>query len=70
HDIEPGNALPEDIAKLSGCRLNELIAQETGSDFIPVNLAGLDETEIRFTDIIESAPTDIEQAIVAFLDKR
>ena len=70
HGIAPGAALPEEAACLSGCELNELIAKETGLDYIPANLANLDETEIRFTDIIDSAPESIEQAIVKFLDQR
>ncbi|WP_139650901.1 threonine synthase [Raoultibacter phocaeensis] len=70
NDIEPGGALPADIAALSGCELNDLIATETGLDYIPANLANLDETEIRFTDIIDSAPADVEQAVEEFLDQR
>ena len=70
HGIEPGGALPDEVSALSGCKLNELIAKETGIDHIPANLANLDETEIRFTDIIDSAPADIEQAITEFLDQR
>lgn len=70
HGIEPGGELPPEAAALSGCKLNELVADETGLDRIPANLANLDETEIRFTDIIDSAPASVEQAIESFLDQR
>ena len=70
HGIAPGESLPEEIGALSGCELNELIAEETKTGYVPANLANLDETEIRFTDIIDSAPGNIENAIVEFLDQR
>lgn len=68
--IVPGGDLPPEAAILSGCELNKMVAKETGLNNIPANLANLDETEIRFTDIIDSAPANVEQAIEEFLDQR
>ena len=70
HGIEPGGALPPEAASLSGCELNDLVASETGLGYIPANLANLDETEIRFTDIIDSTPASVERAVEEFLDQR
>ncbi|WP_251177858.1 threonine synthase [Adlercreutzia agrestimuris] len=68
HDIEPSQPLPEDVASLSGCQLNELIAQETGMCNIPAGLAELDELPIRFTEIISNNVSSIEEAVSTFLD--
>lgn len=68
HGIEPSQPLPEDVASLSGCQLNELIAQETGMCNIPAGLAELDELPIRFTEIISNNVSSIEEAVSAFLD--
>ena len=54
HGIEPGQALPESVAALSGCQLNQLIAQETGCFDIPTGLAELDALPIRFTKVIDA----------------
>lgn len=70
HDMKPGEALPEDVAALSGCELNELIAQETGMFDIPAGLAALDSLPIRFTEIIEGNVSSIEDAVSAFLAKQ
>ncbi len=67
HGIEPKGELPADIAALSGCELNKLVSQETGGSHIPVNLASLDETEIRFTQVIDGDPETIEREIEGFL---
>ncbi len=68
HGIEPGAELPADVAELTGCALNELIAEETGMHNIPKGLAELDQLPIRFTDVIESETDDIERATLAFLE--
>ena len=68
HDIEPGAPLPDDVAALTGCALNELIARETGKHDIPRGLAELDELPIRFTDVIDAGTGDIETAALRFLD--
>ncbi|MEG1494161.1 MAG: threonine synthase [Gordonibacter sp.] len=67
HGIEPGATLPEDVAALTGCALNELIAQETGKRDLPRGLAELDELPIRFTDVIDNGTSEIEGAAVRFL---
>lgn len=67
HGIEPGSPLPEAVTTLSGCQLNRLIAQETGSSDIPAGLAELDSLPIRFGKIIDAATDDIENAVETFL---
>lgn len=67
HEIEPGAALPEEVASLSGCALNRLIAEETGDNNIPTGLAELEELPIRFTEVIDSPTESIENATVAFI---
>ncbi len=67
HGIEPGQALPESVAALSGCQLNQLIAQETGCFDIPAGLAELDALPIRFTKVIDAGAGDIEDAVETFL---
>ena len=42
HGIAPGESLPESVAELSGCALNNLIANEANSHNIPKGLAELD----------------------------
>lgn len=68
HDIEPGGALPESITALTGCALNDLIAEETQSHNIPRSLAELDSLPIRFSDVIEGTTSAIEDATFSFLD--
>lgn len=67
-NIAPEESLPQEVANLSGCELNELIAKETNYGDIPDNLAQLDELDIRFTDIMEKDPEEIEKFILQFLD--
>lgn len=67
HGIAPGEPLPTDVAALSGCALNELIASETGRHDIPRGLAELDELPVRFTEIIDGGTDDIEAAALRFL---
>ncbi|BAK45318.1 threonine synthase [Eggerthella sp. YY7918] len=67
HDLEPGAPLPADVAALSGCELNELIARETGRRDIPRGLAELDTLPIRFDEVIDGGTDDIEKAVTRFL---
>ena len=69
HGLEPGAALPADVAALSGCELNELIAQETGKHDIPRGLAELDALPIRFDEVIEGGTDSIEAAAARFLEE-
>ena len=69
HELEPEAALPEDIAALTGCQLNNLIAQKTGCGPVPARLAELDELPIRFTQVIDGNAASIEDAVVAFIDE-
>ena len=68
HDIEPGGPLPSEVAEISGCALNRLIAEETGTNNIPAGLAELESLPVRFTEVIEHGTEDIENATVAFID--
>lgn len=67
HDIEPGAPLPETVAALSGCALNQLIADETDMQTIPKGLAQLDSMPIRFNTTIEGSVDSIEKAIESFI---
>ena len=67
HDMEPGEPLPADVEALSGCQLNELVAQESGHPDVPRGLAELDELPIRFTEVIDGTTADIEHATEQFL---
>ncbi len=69
HGLEPGAPLPDDVAALSGCALNQLIARETGHDDIPRGLAELDALPIRFSEVIEGGTDSIEAAAARFLEE-
>ena len=69
HGMAPGEPLPEEAAALSGCQLNELIADETGQHNVPANLATLDAAHVRFEEVIDNSTEDIEHAAAAFLGK-
>ena len=66
-ELAPGEALPDDVALLTGCELNEKIAHDTHCATIPVGLASLDGTPIRFAQVIDHTPADIEAATMQFL---
>lgn len=68
HAIAPGADLPPEVAELTGCALNELIAQETGKHDLPSGLAELDQLPIRFTDLIDNSTVEIEEAALRFLN--
>ena len=63
--IAAGNALPAEVADLTGCQLNQLIANEAGSS-IPRGLAELDEMPVRFTEVIDGTQDAIEEAALGF----
>ena len=69
HGIAPADPLPDEIAALSGCELNARIAAVANQATIPYGLAELDNMPIRFTDVIEHDPKDIQQAVCDFLGK-
>ena len=70
HGLAPHEELPADVAALTGCQLNRLIAQETGKDDIPTGLADLDTMDVRFTEVIDGNVDAIENAAAAFLDQQ
>ena len=67
HNIAAKDPLPEQVAALSGCQLNSLIAQETGASAVPAGLAELDDLDVRFTQVIDGTTECIEDAVCAFL---
>ncbi len=70
HKLSLDEELPADIASLSGCKLNELVAKEAHQTFIPRGLAELDQMPVRFTQIIDGDTAAIESAVTAFLSKQ
>ena len=70
HELSLEDELPQDVAELSGCKLNELVASETGQDNIPAGLAALEELPIRFTEAIDGNQGAIENAVKEFLAKQ
>ena len=69
HGLDAKAALPEEVAALSGCALNELVAEETNCHNIPKGLAELDKLPIRFNEVIEGNTDAIEKAVVGFTAK-
>lgn len=69
NNIAPGEPLPADVASLTGCQLNNIIAQQTGQTFIPAGLANLDKLQPRFTDVIDADVPSIESAALEFLNR-
>ena len=69
HGIAAGAALPQDIANMSGCELNRLIAKETGGK-IPVGLATLESVPVRFKEVIDAGTQSVEDAACKFLSSR
>lgn len=67
HGIALEEELPEQVAALTGCELNQLIAGETGAPYIPAGLAELDDLPIRFTDVIDGNADAIRDAVRAFV---
>lgn len=67
HGIALEEDLPEHVAMLTGCKLNRLIADETGASNIPAGLAELDDLPIRFTEVIDGDADAIRSAVRAFV---
>ena len=67
HGITLSEELPADVAALTGCKLNLLIADEAGVTGIPSGLAELDELPIRFNEVIDGTTDAIKDAVCAFL---
>ena len=67
HGISLDEELPGDVAKLTGCELNRLIAEEAQVSGIPAGLAELDELPIRFTEVIDGNADSIRDAVRAFV---
>ena len=69
HDLAPDAGLPADVAELTGCELNSLIAQQTGKSHIPAGLAELDTKPLRFKQVIDAGKPNIQDATRAFLSE-
>lgn len=67
HGIAPDDALPADVSDLTGCQLNDVIAQQTGGCAIPRGLAELDAKPLRFTEVIDAGASSIENATLFFI---
>ena len=67
HGITLAEDLPADIAALTGCALNRLIADETNASSVPQGLAELDDLPIRFTQVIDGNAEAIRAAVREFL---
>ena len=67
HGLSLSDELPADVAALTGCELNRLIADEANAARIPAGLAELDELPIRFTEVIDGNAEAICTAVRAFL---
>ncbi len=68
HELSLADELPAEIAALTGCELNRLIADETGASNVPAGLSELDELPIRFTEVIDGNADAIRAAVCVFLD--
>ena len=67
HDIGLDDELPAEVASLTGCALNRLIAEEAKVEGIPAGLAELDDLPIRFTEVIDGTASSIQDAVRAFI---
>ena len=67
HGIPLADDLPADVAALTGCELNRLIADETGAMSVPAGLAELDDLPIRFKEVIDGNADAIREAVRNFL---
>ena len=70
HELPLADELPADIAALTGCELNRLIADETGASDIPAGLSELDALPIRFTEVIDGNADAIRAAVCVFLEEQ
>lgn len=66
HSLGVEAPLPDDVASLTGCQLNEKIAEETGASAIPAGLACLDDLPIRFSEVIDGTVEAIEDSVLEF----
>lgn len=67
--LKPNDPLPENVAKLTGCQLNDEIALETNMHNIPKGLADLDTLPVRFNQVIDGTVNAVEENMVEFLNK-
>ena len=66
HGLNAKEPLPNNVATLSGCKLNQYIAQEINDPYIPQGIACLDDRSIRFTEVIEPTINTLKNAVLNF----
>ena len=67
HGIALDEELPPEVAALTGCELNRLIAEQAKATGIPAGLAELDDLPIRFGEVIDGNADAIEDAVRSFV---
>ena len=70
HGLSLADELPAEVASLTGCALNLLIADEAGVTGVPAGLSELDALPIRFTTVIDGNADAIRAAVSDFLYKQ
>ena len=70
HELSLSDELPGEVAALTGCALNRLIADEAGISSIPAGLSELDDLPVRFTKVIDGNADAIRAAVCEFLDEQ
>lgn len=66
HGLNAKEPLPSNVATLSGCKLNQYIAQEINDPYIPQGIACLDDRSIRFTEVIEPTIDTLKNVVLNF----
>ncbi|MDR2956870.1 MAG: threonine synthase [Coriobacteriales bacterium] len=70
HHMAPGEALPDEVAGLSGPQLVARIAEQHTAGSIPQHLAELDSKPIRFDETCANTAEAVSESIVDWLEQR
>ncbi len=68
--VGPEDALPDEVAELNGVELARRIVEMTGAAGIPERIEALEHAEVRFTDVVDAKPSEVEQVLLAHLTDR
>lgn len=68
HGLEPGEALPPEVAGLTGIELDRRIAEETGSA-VPAGIAALEGMPRRFSETVDASTEGVERAVLEWLGR-
>ena len=68
--VDPEDALPDEVAELNGVELARRIVEMTGAAGIPERIEALEHAEVRFTDVVDAKPSEVEQVLLAHLTDR